>query len=145
MNREKFYRVSWLEIEQMIISIADCIKASEKKFNCVMGVPRGGIIPAELLARRLSLPTVDIPLEPVDGLKFILIDDICDSGKTLKFLSEDNGNGFITASLFWRHSSSFTPDFFGKVITHDKWLTFPRERLEPQERKTRSDKHVRPQ
>ena len=65
--------------------------------------------------------------EQIDGRPVVLVDDICDSGKTFKAVSERIKTDFKPASLLscaliWRDGSGFEPDFFGFHHEGDEFL-----------------------
>jgi hypoxanthine phosphoribosyltransferase len=72
--KSKIY-LSWDIIETLVDVLAMNIKKSE--IDSIMGLPRGGLIPAVMLSHKLNLPLVFEPTE-----KTLIVDDICDSGET---------------------------------------------------------------
>lgn len=110
--------VEWDEINMLVSNIADDIIGSYPNIDSVLGIPRGGLIPAVLLSHKL-----DIPLVSVASPNTLILDDICDSGKTL-----EDTPGVYTATLLHKpHTSTFTPNIIGMEILHDSWIVFPWE------------------
>lgn len=110
--------VEWDEISMLIHKIADDIIGSYPNIDSILGIPRGGLIPAVLLSHKL-----DLPLVSVAGPNTLILDDICDSGKTL-----ENAPGAYTATLLHKpHTSTFSPNIKGMEILHDSWIVFPWE------------------
>jgi hypoxanthine phosphoribosyltransferase len=60
----------------------------------------------------------------VKNHSILLVDDICDSGVTMK----DYADQFITATLCMRYVSETIPEFYGEKIEDDRWLVFPWEK-----------------
>jgi hypoxanthine phosphoribosyltransferase len=114
--------ISWERFEQLIRELASTIKDSNIHINGIYGIPRGGLIIAVRLSHLLN-----IPLRPYNLPNTLIVDDICDSGKTLHFHSVRNSFKYFYASLFKRHNSSFNPNFVGKILDHDSWIEFPWE------------------
>lgn len=85
----------------------------------VYGIPRGGCVPAALVARHLGLPLTATP-HPENTL---VVDDLVDSGATL---GKWNANGFRTDALF-RKSHSPTHLAPQAMFITDEWLHFPWE------------------
>jgi hypoxanthine phosphoribosyltransferase len=56
----------------------------------------------------------------------MVIDDICDSGKTVKELRE-NYNKIRVATLHTKIESPYQPDIYGKIVG-DEWLVYPWEK-----------------
>tara|TARA_B100000963_G_C22586019_1_gene653124 strand:- start:950 stop:1402 length:453 start_codon:yes stop_codon:yes gene_type:complete len=117
--------------------------------NIILSINRGGCIPGIYLSHHLNLKhkVIDIQLRdstrPPD-LKIIkekinefdnilLVDDINDSGKTLKTiydLSNSYSKTIYNATLIFNQESKVKTDFYGKIIrrSEDKnWYVFPWE------------------
>ncbi len=107
------------------------------EFDLIIGVSRGGLIPATLIAVKLDTLLLAAyidrennvyldKLEWVKGKKVLLVDDICRSGLTLskiKNLAESARPKLIkTYTLFCLTKSAFRPDFT-TLIEED--LTLP--------------------
>lgn len=129
--------------------IINQIKNSNWSPNVIFSINRGGCIPGIYLSHRLSLKhkVIDIQLrnsnKPPD-LKIIkqrikefdnilLVDDINDSGKTLKTIY-DLTNAYskiiYNATLIYNQESKVKTDFYGKEIRRSKdqsWYVFPWE------------------
>lgn len=62
----------------------------------------------------------------IKGKKVFLIDDIADSGNTLKatvpFIQIKEPHSIYTVTLMKRYNSAFTPDYHGIEIEHDEWF-----------------------
>lgn len=119
--------LTWNDIEDCVATIASW--AEKQNFKYVTGPARGGLIPAVLLSHQIGLtyiPLVDALGRPeITRARTLLIDDICDSGKTFKDLEDW---GFATASLVWRHDSGYIPDCHAYLVEDDSWIVFPWER-----------------
>lgn len=130
--------------------IADCINrlASElapllSEETVAVPILRGGLFFAADLLRALPMSVYVAPLsvssytsnevqsevsirgvEDFDGKQVLLIDDICDSGKSFEALkaSFSKAKSVITVSLIRRASSPFKPDFVGFEHKGDDWL-----------------------
>ncbi|MBS7618965.1 phosphoribosyltransferase, partial [Candidatus Bathyarchaeota archaeon] len=95
---------SWDEIYEMCLDLASMIKASGFKPDLIVGIARGGWIPARLLSDFLNNPNItSIKVEfyldigktkdeptitqdiqvPVNEKKVLLVDDVADTGKSL--------------------------------------------------------------
>lgn len=73
---------------------------------------------------------------PVEGHTVLVIDDLGDSGDTMKLASEhvlEKGAGkVLTLTLFMKPEATqhFVPDFFFGEVEQDTWIITPRERIE---------------
>jgi len=155
-------KVSWKKYEELMIKLSKVVRASEEKFDMVIGISRGGLLPALFLSYALG----DIPLAIMAaqsynrrsqeeniifsrhlvmttktiGKRCLLVDDLVDSGRTLKeavrFLKNKYGNTIkklLTAVMFEKSCSEFKPDFVVKKIGK-VWVKFFYEDLIPKEK-----------
>jgi len=150
---EKYEVPSWNFIYELCIQVADQVRCSGYKPDLLVAVSRGGWIPGRVLSDLLENPNiatikveyyVDIykthtkpkitqPLSiEVKGKKILLIDDIADSGKSLKLvkehLAEQGAAEVKICTLYYKPWSILTPDFF--VRRTDAWVCFPHEIFE---------------
>jgi hypoxanthine phosphoribosyltransferase len=116
--------------------------------DSIIGVGRGGLIPATMLGYKLNKKVLEFGIstfngstredahfiyqEPViiPGNKYIIVDDICDSGNTFKIFKnkyKDSGGKFEFVSLFAKDSSAQFVDHYGISISDDIWVSFPWE------------------
>ncbi len=80
-----------------------------------------------MVAHHLQLEDVRSHLpSSISGMGILVVDDICDSGKTLAGI-RNQYPGAVTASLIRRSTSVVVPDFVGQEITHTDWVVFPWE------------------
>jgi len=87
----------------------------------IYGIPRGGLIPAVYLSHLTNLP-----LTQTYGEHTLVVDDIADSGKTLKHYQT---SGCKTATIFYRKESITKPDIW--IYEKEKdWILFPWETKE---------------
>jgi len=149
--------VSWKEVEGLVADLAEKMVAIDFKPDVVIGILRGGVVPARLLCNyfdKAMLYTVVAKLYddaqnagqvmvgelhiPIDKCKnIVVVDDISHSGKTFKAvleamcnkysLSHDDGR-LRAASLYVREKSSFVPIFYGEKVDHENWFDFPWEK-----------------
>lgn len=143
--------LTWADVEQGVNIIINRI--GNKKYDYVIGIANGGLIPATLIAKRLKLKTMSVGLESYDGKDFknvtlwseinkrlyvlqqhglcLLVDDISDSGKSFNYIK----NAYLkneeilcdTASLVVKPKTSFMPDYFAMNVHTDTWVKFPWE------------------
>jgi len=90
-----------------------------QRFNAIYGIPRGGRIPAAMLSMALCLPVLNVLYEDVKYPNVIIIDDICDSGKTRAKYPD---NFFV--SLVTKEHANPTPDITATTVTGDEWIHF---------------------
>ena len=113
--------LDWEEIERLIEILCENIVTKIPTIDSVLGIPRGGLIPAVLISHRLELPLVTLP-EP----HTLVVDDIADSGKTLS-----NAPGIYTGVLHYKsHTSKFKPDYSVDYLKDSPWIHMPFEKYE---------------
>jgi uncharacterized protein len=131
--------ISWNEIDRLIHELASKLTRTGIKFAEVVGIANGGIVPARLIARDLDIDSIrfihlrsgkiiknkSLTLEK--KTKYLIVDDILDTGNTYRRLSE-YVRGYDCAFAFCV-SRSFWPEVYaGKVLKHKKWVVFPWEK-----------------
>jgi GTP cyclohydrolase I len=86
-----------------------------KRIEGVYGVPRGGCVPAVMVACCLALPIVDVPDEGV-----LVVDDLVDSGRTAARF----GPAFDALYRKQWSPDDLAPD---AIPVQDRWVVFPWE------------------
>jgi len=101
------------------------IAKKTKKFdiNSICGIPRGGLVPAVYLSYLTGLP---LRIEPKDA-KTLIIDDIADTGQTLKLHKRFKYSK--TATIYYHKQSIVEPDIW-IYEKKDDWILFPWETKE---------------
>jgi uncharacterized protein len=142
--------VPWKQIYKMVISQASKICHSSFKPDVLVGMSRGGWIPARILSDLLensNLANVRVESylninesinQPrltqrisvdVVGKTVLVVDEVADSGKSLRLvvnhISELGAREVKTATLFYKQCCTLRPDYFEKTTNH--WVVFPWE------------------
>ena len=120
---EKTY-LTWKDIEDAVESLTYQIQTSGKSIEAIAGLPRGGLIPAVLLSHKLNLPYVDIIGDCEEYEHILIVDDICDSGETLKQYHDY----FLTATIHHKQSAIVEPNFYYSLTPENRWIVYPWER-----------------
>lgn len=124
------------------------VRSSEAKFDLVVGISRGGLIAATVLSHRLKIPlrvvewsTRDTGLKlcPEDltqsvreGKRVLIVDDIIDSGLTIRELTDmwstDSRTDVSVMCIVYNKSQNIVvPDFYYDVIDRNEdnsWVNF---------------------
>jgi hypoxanthine phosphoribosyltransferase len=116
---EKIY-LDWQYIDDAITNLAHQIKSSELNIEYILGMPRGGLIPAVMLSHKLNIPLFRPGM--VLNNKVLIVDDICDSGLTLQ-----KYNVITTAVIHYKQSAKIEPNFYYSLTPEDKWIVYPWE------------------
>lgn len=112
----------------------------------IIGLSRGGLIPAVIISNMLNIRKVyalglksyeeerqgEVEVYQVPEIstmdKILLIDDISDSGESFKLTNEMLvGKDVVTVSLFLKHKTAFKPNVYGKAVPDEQWVVFPWE------------------
>ena len=111
--------MTWEQFDSACRQIATKIKQHPKTVTDIFGIPRGGLIPAVRLSHLLQLP-----LTSTISRRTLIVDDICDTGKTLNIYKIFPTN--LTATLIYHKQSIIIPDFW-IYEKGDVWCIFPWE------------------
>ena len=123
----------------------------DRDYDFIIGVGRGGLIPATMLAYKLKKTVRAIGIKTYDNMsqaddfvlyqsvdiskdkqtKVLVVDDICDTGNTFKIIkkmfNEHTHLDLEFASLFTKDKSSHLVDHYGLSVSDGMWLDFPWE------------------
>ncbi len=144
----KFLRVDWKEYGRLCSILSDKITMSGKQFDLVIGIARGGVplamVVADQIGSRMDIinvksytgimarkkpRVVSTITNKIKGKQILLIDDLVDHGDTARFVTQYlkrmEPKSITTAVLFKKPQSTFTPDFYTRST--DKWIVFPWE------------------
>lgn len=107
---------TWDDVEGFV----DALSRETPPVKGVYGPPRGGLVFAVMLSHRMGIPVL---MAPCDGC--IIVDDICDSGKTLQHYRETLN--CTIATMYYVQGASVMPDFWMLEKSRGEWVTFPWE------------------
>ena len=124
--------LSWGDIGKVVDKVVEKIENLEKKPFYIYGVPRGGLIPATWISHKTGIKYQQINSTQISKMAdlshILIIDDICDSGKTVKEIRE-NYPKVKVACLYYKETASEKPDIYGEIVGDD-WIVFPWEQDE---------------
>jgi len=151
LNKElEFEAPTWDQIYNMLIKLADRIRNSRFKPDVIVGVSRGGWPPARVLSDLLGNPNLanvraefylgvaETKGEPtltqpvsvnVAGKKVLVVDEIADTGKSLKLIKqhliEKGATEVKIATIYYKPWSIIIPEYYEKETS--RWVVFPWE------------------
>ena len=141
---------TWNQIYEMLLNLAEKIRRDKFKPDLIVGVSRGGWPPARVLSDLMDNPnlatvraefylgvaeTKEEPVltqpvsVPVAGKKVLIVDEVADTGKSLKLVKEHIlENGAVkakVATVYYKPWSIVKPDYYEKESS--RWIVFPWE------------------
>lgn len=152
INKIEYIAPSWKQMGELIFELGKQIIKSEKKYDWIISIAKGGWTWSRSLADYLdmdNLASVKAKLytdigqtsqslileqalpETVDikDKNILIFDDVADSGKTLAavkdYLIEAGAKSTETASLFYKPISVIIPNFYS--FQTSAWIIFPHE------------------
>lgn len=149
MGGEELLVLTWDDLFWDIYELAKIIRRSNYIPDLLIVIARGGWVVGRILSDLLSLRNVaGITIKSYEGINMrktpriiqgidmpikdknvLLVDDIVDSGETLKialkYLKMKKASIIKSAIPYVKPKASIRPDFYVKII--DKWVVFPYE------------------
>lgn len=144
-------RISWDAVIKYCEELAE--KTKDFKPDIIIGISRGGLVPARILSDILAVKKVgvigmklykkvgeryDAPevtqelTMDIRGKKILLVDDVSDSGKSLaaikEYVKSKGASEVKVATLHYKPHSVFRPDYY--IGTTEAWIVYPWERHE---------------
>ena len=144
--------VSFYQINFLARTLAD--KFKKDKITHVIGLARGGLIPATIISYKLNVPLLSYAISSYkdttktnkfeinqfihfDDLKskdidphVLVVDDICDTGDTMQYIHKKIALAGIKAkyaTLFTKKKHRKFLDQYGVVVSKNTWIEFPWE------------------
>ena len=147
----KYLPISWTKYHNYAQQMAVAIISDTRTFDEIVAISRGGLTLGHLLSDLLKLPICTFAIQsykdikkqgevkitqpltkPIRGKNILLVDDVADSGKTLKraftYLNKLHPKSITLASMFYKPHSKVKPDIYAQKTT--KWILFPYEQTE---------------
>jgi len=153
VDQQKYIILRWRDVEALVDTLASKIEATYRP-TLIVGIQRGGATVAHLISDRLDIYNIctvgcrsrrgaereiyqPLPLRRLTEHDVLLVDDVADSGKSMRYvvdgeISPKKPRSLRTATLHIKPWSEFTPDFYVKRI--DGWISYPWERYEAAKR-----------
>ncbi len=147
--------INVITFNEYVEQLANKISETGIKFNGIIYIQRGGMIPARLLSDLLGLsemyPVIaksykgindaeKVKIESVPELppgRFLLVDDVVDTGNTIEavkqvLLKKNKGKDIelAVAAVFYKDKGGPKPDFYAEEVDKDTWIDFYYEKNE---------------
>jgi len=139
--------ITWTDFYDVNTKLIQQIQQSGKKYEFILAITRGGVLPAYFLAKKLNLPLETINLSSyesehnagqiehttVDGFTTevlnpetcLLVDDIYDSGQTIRYVQNLYPN--IDTACTYARWDNHTLTYVGEILNYETWIDFPWE------------------
>jgi len=139
---------TWNQVYRMLLYQAEKICNSGFKPDVIVGVARGGLVPARILSDLLeksNIVTVTVESRetdqenkkepvlihalpiPVAGKRVLIVDDVADTGQSLTMAREHvllhKAQETKIATLYYKPWSMVKPDYYEKET--ERWIIFP--------------------
>ena len=155
--------VSWEEYHKKTEELAIIVEKDNWQFNQVVCIAKGGMRVGDIFARLFNVPLAILSVEsykgegskkdqresvifsrdlakttPNIGSKVLLVDDLADSGITLKKSIDwlEHIYGFYldepirTGVIYYKSVSAYKPNYFVNYLKDSPWIHFPYEKYE---------------
>ena len=162
---DKLY-INWTDVDHMVDDLINQMFADNWKPDYIVGITRGGLTPAIMMSHKTGIKmfTLDVRLrdggpgiptlesntwmaqDAMAGKKILLVDDINDTGETIKWIKNDWQKSLIGtgdwhhermwnnvkfAMLIENEASEVSSDYNCKTVNKfekDVWIVYPWER-----------------
>ena len=147
--------LSWEDVEKALDILTDKLPPA-RPYTTVIGVSRGGVLPAALIARQISgkrdlslriitaksythrkqnKVQVIIPPDVAEISRCLVIDDIADTGETMKAIVRAGRAKSWYKTSRWQYAALYAKpkgkpfvDHYAISVEQDTWVVFPWER-----------------
>lgn len=148
LPHEKGFLVSWDQLHRDARALAwrlDGKGPDNGAWRAIVGITRGGLVPAAIIARELNIRVIDtISVKgynhqtqhpPVvikapqadlmgDGEGILIVDDLVDSGKTMELVRQIYPKAHF-ATIYAKPKGRLRADTFITEVSQDTWIFFP--------------------
>ena len=152
-NNLEFEIPSWNQIYRLLLKLAEAVRKSGFEPDVIVGVSRGGWIPARIMSDLLETPklanvtaefyvgvaetkrepTITQPVSvSVKDKKVLVVDDVADTGESLKHvtlhLKNQGASEIKIVTIYYKPWSITVPHYYEKETRC--WIVFPWEQKE---------------
>jgi xanthine phosphoribosyltransferase len=129
---------TWSQVEGAVLEIARQMSEHNWKPDYIVGITRGGAVPAVLLSQYTGIPMRPLQVslrdshdcvsdlgmaeDAFEGKKILVVDDINDQGSTINWIKQDWPSGCFPDNPEWNQVWGDNVRF--AVLTHNQSSTF---------------------
>jgi xanthine phosphoribosyltransferase len=121
--------LSWPEYHQACDDLTEWLRgdARVRRGSAIVTVPRGGLVAAAIIAYGLRLDRIWAWNDALQSNRddIIVIDDICDTGKTFKALKESAFPNALYAAPYVKPQGRPLCTHWSREVPQDTWLVMP--------------------
>lgn len=147
----KCYNLSWSGANRLARTLAHKVLESGYKPDIILGIARGGLVPARMVCDLLLQKEVisittqhwgiatnmgkaqikySLPHEAdISGKRVLVVDDVADTGDSISiiidYLKEKKPLDIKTAVIHYKTCSTTIPDYYGEKIEEWNWIIYP--------------------
>jgi len=143
-----YLHVSWLDFHRDTRRLSEHFKEDPEQWKGIIAITRGGLVPAAIMARELNIRFIDTICissydnnesqadlqilktlngeNKEDGKGLIVLDDLVDSGRTLRTVRTMLPKAHY-AAVYAKPKGKDILDTFGIEVEQSTWLVFPWE------------------
>jgi xanthine phosphoribosyltransferase len=141
MPATPIYYLTWEELHRDSRALAAALLEHNKQWKGIIGIARGGLIPAAILGRELNIRLIDSLciasydhdtqgeaniLKGIDGDGdgWLIVDDLVDTGNTAKLVRNLLPKATL-ATVYAKPKGRELADVFIREFEQDVWIHFP--------------------
>ncbi len=135
------YHLTWDEFHRDTRALAQRLLESGKQWRGIVGIARGGLIPAAIIARELNIRLVDticiasydhdqqgeakiLKAVSGDNSDLLVVDDLVDTGVTAD-IARKLLPAATMAAVYAKPAGMQSADYWQREFSQDTWLHFP--------------------
>lgn len=135
------YPISWEQLHRDAKALSWRLHDREAKWDRIVAITRGGLVPAAVIARELEIHHIDTVcitsydwqqqgditiLKPADGTGegCLIIDDLVDTGSTARVVREMLPQAYF-ATVYAKPAGKPLVDAYVTEVSQDTWILFP--------------------
>ncbi len=138
----KYLYIGWDKFHQDTKKLAQKLKDSSKTFDGILGISRGGLFPAAVIAYELDLRLVQticmasyhgyerrqgievLASSSFEDKNWLVLDDLVDTGQTFYKIKEIVPSCY-NACIYAKPKGEQSADVFFEAVPQDTWVVFP--------------------
>lgn len=149
MVNKKYMYISWANAVKLSLKLASIISLNGYRPDAIIAISRGGLVPARIVSDALNIEEVysvkaslwgitgrkyrDVHIAetylPIKRKKILIIDDVVDSGKTIKrvvkYIKKYDPSDIATGVLHVKPTAKYMPDYFSEKLEKWIWIIYP--------------------